>query len=131
MAAHVKGFDVVMRNLNAEIKAMKVRAMKGLIEATIIIRRGTETQEPKIPVDTGNLRNSWFTTTNSFQGSPYVSFGYTANYAVFVHEMVDKGGKGQIDWTRKGSGPKFFSSSIVDNRDEILKAIQQNSSIKR
>ena len=143
MATQVTGFDNVMRNLNAEIKAIKGRSMKGLIEGVAIIHRGTETQTPKVPVDTGNLRNSWFTTPGSFMGSPYVQFGYTANYAAFVHEMVgadftsarpryDKRTKKMKMYTpRKGAGAKFLETAITDNKEEILEVVRKNAYIKK
>lgn len=59
----LKGVEKVMKNLNREIKGIKNRSMKGLIESAILIRRDMEVSPPLIPVDTGNLRASWFVTT--------------------------------------------------------------------
>ena len=59
-------FAVIMKNLNAEIKKIPGRSLKGLIESSIIIRRDTEDTSPITPVDKGNLRASWFTV--SIQG---------------------------------------------------------------
>ena len=56
----IKGFDTVLKNLNAEIEKIKVKSAAGLIKATIIIRNDTEKTTPITPVDTGNLRSSWF-----------------------------------------------------------------------
>lgn len=59
----LKGVENVMRNLNREIKAIKGRSMAGLIRAAIFIRRDVDNTPPLIPVNTGNLRASWFITT--------------------------------------------------------------------
>jgi hypothetical protein len=58
--ANIKGFDEVMKNLNIELEKIKVKSAAGLIKATIVIRNDTEKTTPITPVDTGNLRSSWF-----------------------------------------------------------------------
>lgn len=57
-------FEKVMKNLNREIEGIRGRTMKGLIRGAIIVRRAIDTESPSIPVDTGNLRQSWFVTTS-------------------------------------------------------------------
>ena len=179
--ATLKGFDTVMRNLNKEIIEIEGRTMKGLIKAQILIRRDMEHTAPLTPIDTGNLRASWFVVTsmknsepteaeapnfksekkvkdkdgkmrlvhidvsqlkidyetavNKAQGKissirfPVLIMGFGANYAVFVHEMVDKSGV-KINWSRPGSGPKFFESAINRNKDKVLQIIRDNAKIK-
>jgi hypothetical protein len=158
----IKGFDEVMKNLNAEIEAIKDRSMKGLIKSAIIIRRSMDRIPPLVPVDKGNLRASWFVVTakgqetakptfthtdskvlsklnasynsavSEAQGivagrTSFIVIGFGANYASPVHEMY---GKGEVNWTRTNSGPKFFESAIKRNKDTILKTIQENAKIK-
>lgn len=164
----IKGADIVMNNLNREIQNIKGASMKGLILSAILIRRDMEDTPPLIPVDTGNLRASWFTATStgegeegngaSFQGKkaeemqlnhgavtkvasgiaqasdyPLLVMGFSANYATFVHEMVDFGrGEGNIvgiNWKRPDSGPKFFESALKRNKDKILETIKKNVEI--
>jgi len=60
--------EKVMENLNKEISQIKHKTMAGYIDAAIIIRRSMKYNPPKIPVDTGNLRASWF--TSSITGTP-------------------------------------------------------------
>lgn len=55
-----------------------------------------------------------------------VIFGYTAYYAVLVHEM-EPGASGTINWSRPSSGTKFFESSIRRNKDEILRIIAKEA----
>ena len=47
-----------------QISSMRQGALAGMIEATIIVRRDTEKSTPITPVDTGNLRASWFVATH-------------------------------------------------------------------
>jgi len=59
----VGSFDEVMINLQAVINEIKGGTLKGLIMSAAHIRRETEDSIPKTPVDTGNLRESWFVVT--------------------------------------------------------------------
>ena len=121
--ASIKGFDEVMRNLNAEIQRIENQSMAGLIEASIDIFNWVETEVPKIPVDTGNLRHSKFTSSVWVNRNPALFFGYNANYALWVHEMVD------ADFHREGSGAKFLESKLKNHTDDILKTIRDNVKI--
>ncbi len=125
----LKGMEAVMTNLNAAILKIEAGSMKGLIESAIIIRRDMEKTPPLIPVDTGNLRASWFTSPIKVTGMPGLLIGFNANYAIFVHEMVGDEGK-QINWNRPGSGPKFFEQALTRNTKLILQTIQKNAYIK-
>jgi hypothetical protein len=175
----VKGFDVVLSNLQKELLNIEGGTLKGLLLAAAYIRRETERNYPITPVDLGNLRASWFTTastmvggnglmrkgvainvkdkfgdvigTGNFKGprrallsqdhintiaeaqalvcsvSPdlMVMMGYTANYAMAVHEMVDK------EFHRPQSGPKWFETAIKRSTWQIAKIIRDNAQIKK
>jgi len=136
----VNGMDIVLSNLNRKIREIQGLSMRGLIEASILIRRDMDETPPLIPVDTGNLRASWtFETFHSSKG-PTILMGFTANYALFVHEMLENrfgstfgagsiSGK-EINWSRPGSGPKFFESALKRNVDKILETIKNNVRIE-
>jgi hypothetical protein len=121
----IKGFDIVLSNLNKEIRAIEGRTMTGLIKAAIHIRRDMDHTPPLIPIKTGNLRSSWFTTPMPLSNGPALRIGFQANYALYVHEMLDS----NINWTRKNSGPKFFEYAIKRNKDQVLKIIRENVQI--
>lgn len=158
----ISGLPEVIKNLNKEIENIEGLSMKGLIRAVIIIRRDMDKTSPLIPIDTGNLRASWFTVTGrnffmddlpeikgpSFSGEEaetlskdhqemineaqtmagkklVVIFGFSANYALWVHEMDD------ANFKRPGSGSKFLESSILRNRDRILAELKKHVTIKR
>src|SRR6056297_1474021 len=59
----LRGIKNITDNLNKELGKMKKASVKGLIEASIIIRRDMDKTSPLIPIDQGNLRSSWFVTT--------------------------------------------------------------------
>lgn len=58
----IKGIKQVTENINKVVKE-KEKAMtnKGFIQVAILIRQAMENSYPLIPLDTGNLRASWFT----------------------------------------------------------------------
>ena len=138
---NIKGLDNVMKNLNAEIRAIEGRTGQGLIEAGILIRRDMDMTPPLIPIDTGNLRQSWFSTLFKKMSQIGIIIGFSSNYAVFVHENVDadftsprwrqKKGKKKYWYTpRAGAGAKFFESSIKRNEKRILATIAKHAKIK-
>jgi len=127
----LRGKRNVMANLKRQHMLMRKKALGGMIQAAIIVRRDMDATPPLIPVDTGILRASWFVTTSMgavTQGSgdqgvvaaasakarssasPMLVMGFSASYGVFVHEMNWKEG------SRPGSGPKFFESALNRNR---------------
>lgn len=79
-SAGIKGFDEVMTNLNREIEKIKGGTMKGLLESAEIIRKDMDKTPPTIPVDTGNLRQSWFVTTPKGVESSKPSFKQNTKY---------------------------------------------------
>lgn len=126
----LKGLDTVLNNLNREIRNIKDRSMNGLIKSAILIRRDMDVTPPLIPVDTGNLRASWIPGTPVYDKDQFgIIIGFSANYAVFVHEMVDKDNK-KINWNRPNSGPKFFEEALKRNEKEIVRIIAENAKIQ-
>ncbi len=65
------------------------------------------------------------------QRQPTLIMGYTAFYAVAVHEMgygPKTAGK-TIKWSRPGSGAKWFEMSLNRNRGAILATIAKHSKV--
>lgn len=161
-ATNIKGFDIVMANLNKEIMAIEARSMKGLIMSAALVRNETEKTPPLTPVDLGNLRASWFVVTASsvpvgkgtqqFKGfqaaklsgehsstvmeaqgvvtasstgkKKFLMMGYSANYALWVHEMMG------ANFKRPSAGPKWLESAVKNNSQMIVKIIKDNAQIK-
>jgi len=62
---------------------------------------------------------------------PVTILGYTAHYAIIVHEDTDMGNRnktdakgGTVGFTREGSGNFFFRNSIQRNRKEIIEKVK-------
>jgi len=154
------GFDKVMRNLNKEIEGIKGRSLKGLIRAAILIRRDMEHTSPRIPIDTGNLRASFYTVTSKGRitrgASPRFKGKQAKTLAADHPGEVDEARKliGQegrpavalgfsafyaffvhemvgAHFQRPGSGAKFFESALKRNHDKIVKVIQEEARLKK
>ena len=110
--------DLVMKNLNKEIRDIKKHTMKGFIEGARIVREDMDKIPPLIPVDTGNLRQSWFTSSVYKGKIPVLYFGFSAEYAMEVHEGYGK------HFKRPNAGAGFFVCSIYRNKSKILNAIK-------
>jgi hypothetical protein len=102
----IKGFDEVMRNLNAEIVKIKGRTMQGLIKAAIDIRRDMAHTPPLIPIKTGNLRASWFVVTAKGVESKPPVFSNAEKGAAKVQESYD---------ATVAEAQSFVASSSKDN----------------
>lgn len=129
----LQGLDTVMANLTSEIKKIRTRGMAGLIKGAIIIRRDMDKTEPLIPVDTGNLRSSWY--TRQYPGvNPGLEIGFTASYAIEVHESgAGQSRSGAVvvgGFKRKGAGPKFLEASVKRNTQQVLKAVREGVMIR-
>lgn len=113
------------------------KTIQGLILAAIEIRRDMENTDPKIPVDTGNLRASFFVVSSKGSNigratdsaktlikgkNPIVIMGFGANYAVVVHEDMET----TKNWNRPGSGPKFMEKALERNKMKVLQTIALN-----
>jgi hypothetical protein len=58
---------------------------------------------------------------------PAVIMGYSANYALFVHEMIYA--HQDVKWTREGSGPRWFEIAYKNNRDKLIQIVRDNAKI--
>jgi hypothetical protein len=121
--AFLKGLDNVLKNLNREIKAIEGRSLKGMGLAVMAIRNDMETTPPLVPIDTGNLRASWFAEPLSLPTGPAVIFGFSANYAAYVHELLG------AHFQRPGAGPKFLQAHLRRTKERTLRIIADNARI--
>lgn len=142
-----KGIEQVQRNLRAQLEKYKKVSISGLIKCAILIRRDMDNKPPLIPVDDGNLRNSWFVTAGSrtptqggeFQGVDAGSMGAqhskvlaSAKTRALSHKdplviigfsAIYAGWVHERNWKlgkRPGSGPKFMESAMKRNVGPIL-----------
>jgi hypothetical protein len=118
----LRGIDTVMLNLRKEIAKMELKGVAGLIAGAEIIRRDMDVTPPLIPVETGALKDSWYTKVTKSTLS--VEMGFKAKHAIYVHEKKWKHGK------RPGSGPKFFEKAVKRNKAKVLAAIRASIILK-
>jgi hypothetical protein len=138
---YIIGVQRVMQNMNEELRKIEGRSVKGLILAQIHVHRQMETVPPKIPVDLGNLRHSYFATASKkgtvegnppsdVQGminstiNPLLIFGFSANYALFVHENLE------ANFKRAGAGAKYMETHLNSQQNAMLEIIRQNAYIR-
>ncbi|MCK5019475.1 MAG: hypothetical protein KAS32_20620 [Candidatus Peribacteraceae bacterium] len=121
MAKGVMGIENVMKGLNQKLLEYEIGGIKGMKEAAGFIRGDMEKTSPKVPVDKNILRSSWFVSevANIKTRIKSVFFGFSANYAIYVHENLTA-----INWKRPGSGPKFLEAAIKRNTFKILLIIR-------
>ena len=56
---------------------------------------------------------------------PMLTMGFSANYAIYVHERV-----GDVNYHKANSGAKFFQSALEKSKPEILQAIKNHAKIR-
>ena len=138
MSVKFEGLDKVVANLNKEIAKRETKCQAGLVQAGLLIR--AESQK-LTPVVTGNLRNSAYVVSskgahagqggrvqdpgshvnvmNRSKGecqtsaSPMVIIGFSANYAIFVHENPRAGKTGGVSLKGAVYKPEVGSGRIV------------------
>jgi hypothetical protein len=119
MVWRLDGVENVSANINAVLGKMKISGHRGLLSAANYVLTDADIgQPPLVPALTGHLRSSRFAEPLPTE-QPAVVFGYEANYAAAVHEMLASPSGKPINWSRPGSGPKFFQASLTRNADKI------------
>lgn len=63
-------------------------------------------------------------TTNLARKGEFIVIGYSANYALFVHEMLG------ANFQRPQAGPKWFQAALERNRNEIVKKVAERAKLK-
>lgn len=113
---------------------------RGLKKAGLALQR----ESMKIvPVQTGNLRNSAFTRAEGSGFQTAVVVGYTAKYALFVHEIIGNAhgadfnkkhaskisaakGAGRKVWFNRGvdQQAKFLEKPLREHRDHLMDIVE-------
>lgn len=97
----LEGLNKVVERLKKDVSQEMGRLFEaGLIKASIIVRRDMEKTSPKTPVDTSNLRASWFVVTRQTTQSNPAFTGADASkmnsdHSSAVAEMQGKAGGSQ------------------------------------
>lgn len=137
VSSRIAGLRKVKNKLNNILRRKLPNATyAGLIAAATHIQRQTETVEPITPrrsgAEGGNLVESWRIVPEKSKGEDnVVRMGYWANYAAFVHEMTVPPYTKPINWSRPGSGAKWFEIAIKRNEKEIIRIVAQHTNVKK
>lgn len=106
----VRGVAAAIRALKAEKQLIMERARIGLKKAGLHLQRASQ---KIVPVEFGVLKNSAFTRDESDMPRKIrVIVGYTASYAIYVHEDLNARHK-------PGKAAKFLESPARDMQSEL------------
>lgn len=116
------GISTVMKNVERAMQKKQQGAMIGLRRG---VTRMLRVAQQRVPVEYGNLRASGY--VSSLKGG--FEIGFTAAYAVFVHENMEMVLRDQprpsglgVYWGPNGQ-PKFLESAITEGRAQLLRDI--------
>lgn len=112
------GVTQLQEALKSKESILKRTTMAGLIKVAMHIKQSMEEVPPLMPEDTGLMRTR-------FQIRPIPGVDKTPDkvllgwpntgadeYAPYVHEMTQPPYEHPINWSRPGSGPKFFEAAV-------------------
>lgn len=88
----VQGGPIIFANIGKVTRAMESRVVAGLRAAGLELQHASQAMAP---VEFGNLRASAYTISRGTGWSTVIEVGYTAAYALFVHEKVGMVLRGQ------------------------------------
>lgn len=122
MAAKIRGIAEVSANINALVGNITGRKVTRAIQAAMLIGGAQATLFT--PIDTSTLINSQFReiTVNGTRVTGRV--GYSANYAVFVHDT-----KVKQTFRRATARKEFLTLGFEESRDEIEAVMHQEMRI--
>lgn len=110
----IAGFVARLKKMTAVQNAAMERAIDYFL---LSVLRDSKDKPPRVPVDTGFLQSTGYTEPAKIEGKHILaSIGYSANYAVYVHDNLN----GRIKhYKRPGSGAKFLSTHLDARRPEL------------
>lgn len=126
---NVKGVDQVLANIDKLQEQIGSGFKKGLTRAALYLQAASQ---KLTPVDTGTLRASAFTRVTGSGLAAKATVGYTAFYALFVHELVEMklkgqprpGGRGRF-WDPQGKAQaKFLETPMRTEKDKLRQFIR-------
>lgn len=122
MGAKVRGIRQAKANLDRIIKDVQGRKVVRALQSAMLI--GSSQAALYTPIDTSTLINSQFReiTANGVRVTGRV--GYTANYAVFVHDPEVK-----QTFRRATAQKEFLTKGFEDTRGQIDAAVKKELSL--
>ena len=119
MATTVSGLQQVNARLNRELSRIGGPMTERFITEALIQTAARTAYY--IPVDTSFLINSQFRNIKRAQDGWMGEMGYSAGYAVPVHEGPDK------NWKKAGASNKFLEKGLKEMIDEDLQELIRRS----
>lgn len=124
MSIKVFGVGKAVSELNHIIREKRKLVLAGMKEAGLLVQRNAQ---KRVPVEQGKLRASAYT-RNAMDRSFGVEVGFSAEYALWVHENIEvnagkkrSSGRG-VYWGPAGE-PKFLEKAFNDIKPEIPEII--------
>lgn len=112
----ITGTNKVIANIRKAGIEARIGMERGLMRGGRFLQRESQLI---VPVDTANLKNSAFTRNIGGRGfSADVLVGYTANYAVYVHEDLNAHHK-------SGKTAKYLERPAREKRTEIIAIVNE------
>jgi hypothetical protein len=122
MGAKVRGISQAKSNLDKFISTVQGKKAARAIQSAIMI--GSTQAALYTPIDTSTLLNSQFREL-SVNGTRITGrVGYTANYAVYVHDPNI-----QQTFRRSTAQKEFLTKGFADSRSDIDAAIRKEMSL--
>lgn len=118
MAGKVRGVDQAKANLDAIIADVQGRKVVRAIQSAMLI--GSTQASLYTPIDTSTLLNSQFRELNANGTRVTGRVGYSANYAVYVHDPAV-----QQTFRRVTARKEFLTKGFEDSREQIDAAMRQ------
>lgn len=118
MAGKVRGVAQAKANLDALIADVQGRKVVRAIQSAMLI--GSTQATLYTPIDTSTLLNSQFRELNANGTRVTGRVGYSANYAVYVHDPAV-----QQTFRRVTARKEFLTKGFEDSREQIDAAMRQ------
>jgi hypothetical protein len=120
-----EGIKVIMSNLNKEIDKIEGRTRAGMLAGGLVIERESNQHVPR---EYGDLVNSSYV-RKAMDDEDAVEIGYSASYAVYVHENLEPKHAGEPrpsglgDYWGPHGEPRFLTNAVDRTTDEVLRVI--------
>lgn len=123
---------IIRRDMEKTGEGDKIPVDLGNLRASCFISsvKGSKSEGQFEGPDAGKLAAEHSAVTSAAEGAvqqnrkPMVIIGFSANYAVFVHENTEA-----KNWNRRGSGPKFLEHALDRNRSAVLTELQKHAKL--
>lgn len=132
MAKNVVGIDKAIANINKKLARVGDVSYGGLLAGGAVVLRDAQLH---VPVEYGTLRQSGYVRKGqrSTRQDPSVEVGFTASYAIYVHENLQAKWRGQprksgrgVYWGPQGE-PRFLANALQRNQEEVLELVANHA----